>query len=433
MIYSLLKRKQMLGKKLLLILLLFLLHYPIESNGYSVLTHEAIIDASWKVAIEPLLLKKYPASTSEQLLEAHSYAYGGSIIPDIGYYPFGSKVFTNLVHNIRSGDFTVALIEEARDLNEYAFALGALAHYMADNYGHSIATNVSVPLLYPKIKEQFGPVVTYADHKKSHSRVEFAFDVMQTARENYASKAYHDFIGFNVSRKVIERAFFRTYGLDLNDIFGSMTVAIGAFRWSVKSLLPTIVKAAWVNKRSDIKKIDPKATSRSFSYRMKNRTYYHEFGRDHEKAGIVPTIVSFLLPIMPKLGPLSKTKFKQLNPETEQLFVKSFEASLSHYSVALNTLHSQRLTLANRTLDTGKETTPGEYFIADQNYDAYLLKLKDEKFEHMTSHLKSHLISFYGKPKAAPVNKKCLKRYQEISEALSLLQNASVKDAGKGL
>lgn len=422
----------MFSKRLFIVPALFLLYLPLGSKAYSVLTHEAIIDASWKTAIEPLLLKKYPASTAEQLVEAHSYAYGGSIISDIGYYPFGSKLFTNLVHNVRSGDFTVALIEESQTLNEYAFALGALAHYMADNYGHSLATNVVVPLLYPKIQEQFGSIVTYADHEKSHSRVEFGFDLLQTARENYASKAYHDFIGFNIARPVIEKAFFRTYGLDVNDVFGSMSVAIGAFRWSVKTLLPTIVRAAWVNKRSDIKKINPKATSRSFSYRMKNKIYYHEFGRDHEKAGIRPRIVSFLLPILPKIGPLSKLKFKQMTPEIEQLFVKSFETTLSHYSTALSTLHSQRLTLPNRTLDTGKETFPGEYIIADDNYDDYLLKLKDKGFSNLTSHVKDHLISFYSKVKRPPVSKRRQKKHAEVTEALALLQNAPIMDVNPG-
>ena len=408
--------------------MVLVLFNSLESNAYSVLTHEAIIDASWKVSIEPLLLKKYPSSTPEQLLEAHSYAYGGAIIPDIGYYPFGSKLFTNLVHNVRSGDFTVALIEEAQTLDEYAFALGVLAHYMADNYGHSIATNLTVPLLYPKIKAEFGPVVTYADHKKSHSRVEFGFDLLQTARENYASKNYHDFIGFNVSKPVIEKAFYRTYGLDIDEVFGSMSVAIGSFRWSVKTLFPTIIKAAWLNKRSEIKKSNPGARARNFSYRMKNRTYYHEFGRDHEKAGIIPRIVSFLLPILPKIGPLSKLKFKQLNPEAESLFVKSFEATLSHYSLALNTLHSQQLSLANRTLDTGKETVPGEYSLADINYDDYLLKLKGKNFDNLTSPIKSHLISFYNKEKTLRVHERKPRKNTEITEALLLLQKAPVID-----
>ena len=122
------------------------------SLGYSVLTHEAIIDAAWDDSIKPILLKRFPRATVEQLREAHAHAYGGAIIQDMGYYPFGSKFYTDLVHYVRSGDFIEALLGEARDLDEYAFALGALAHYAADNTGHPVAVNPAVPILFPNCK-----------------------------------------------------------------------------------------------------------------------------------------------------------------------------------------------------------------------------------------------------------------------------------------
>jgi hypothetical protein len=122
------------------------------AHGYSVLTHEAIIDSTWDSAIRPLLLKRFPAATPEDLNGAHAYAYGGCIIQDLGYYPFGSKFFSDLTHYVRSGDFILSMIRESQDLNEYAFALGALAHYAADNNGHRMATNPSVPILYPRLR-----------------------------------------------------------------------------------------------------------------------------------------------------------------------------------------------------------------------------------------------------------------------------------------
>src|SRR6266536_2356088 len=97
--------------------------------AYSVLTHEAIIDTTWKDDIAPLLLKRFPDATPDQLRKAHAYAYGGAIIQDMGYYPLGSKFFSDLTHYVSSGDFVLNLIAEAGDLNEYAFALGSLAHY----------------------------------------------------------------------------------------------------------------------------------------------------------------------------------------------------------------------------------------------------------------------------------------------------------------
>ncbi|HEV2987594.1 MAG TPA: zinc dependent phospholipase C family protein, partial [Candidatus Angelobacter sp.] len=106
------------------------------SSAYSVLTHEEIVDLLWTDEIRPLLLKRYPGLSEDQIKEAHAYAYGGAVIQDLGYYPFGSKEFSNLVHYVRSGDFVHELLIESQDVNEYAFALGALAHYASDIAGH---------------------------------------------------------------------------------------------------------------------------------------------------------------------------------------------------------------------------------------------------------------------------------------------------------
>jgi hypothetical protein len=215
--------------------LLVLLSAP-SVFSYSVLTHEAIIDSVWDTSIKPLLLKRFPDATPEQLVEAHAYAYGGSIIQDMGYYPFGAKLFTDLLHYVRSGDFVLNLIRDSQDLNEYAFSLGALAHYAADNNGHRMATNVAVPLLYPKLRLQFGNHVTYADDALSHIKTEFAFDVLQVAQGHYAPDGYHGFIGFQVARPVLERAFQDTYGMKMGDLFTSVSLAIGSYRHSVQSV-----------------------------------------------------------------------------------------------------------------------------------------------------------------------------------------------------
>ena len=127
----------------------------------------------------------------------------------MGYYPFGSKFFSDLVHYVRSGDFVLALLKDAQtsaDINDYAFALGALAHYAADNLGHPVAINRTVPLVYPKLRAKFGPEVTYEDNPAAHLKTEFGFDVIEVARGQYANEAYHDFIGFQVAKPLLERA-----------------------------------------------------------------------------------------------------------------------------------------------------------------------------------------------------------------------------------
>ncbi len=192
---------------------------PREAGAYSVLAHEANIDALWETSLRPLLARRFPRATREEVTQARAYAYGGAVIQDLGYYPFGSHFFSNLVHYVRSGDFVEALIREAQDINEYAFALGALAHYASDNVGHPEAVNRAVALMYPKLRAKHGNSVTYADSPSSHVIVEFSFDVVQAASGGYVSEMYQSFIGFQVAKPVLERAFLATYGIEMNDVF----------------------------------------------------------------------------------------------------------------------------------------------------------------------------------------------------------------------
>ena len=238
------------------------------SCGYTVLTHEAIVDSVWDTSMRQLLLKRFPDATPEELEEAHAYAYGGCIIQDLGYYPFGSHFFSDLTHYVRSGDFITALIRDSQDLNEYAFALGALEHYASDTEGHRIATNRAVPMLYPELRRKFGIDVTYWDNPVAHIRTEFGFDVLQVASARYASERYQSFIGFQVSRDVLERAFLETYGIEMKDIFGNVSLALGSYRYSIGSIVPGMTRVAWSMKKAQLKKEIPGITRKKFLYNL---------------------------------------------------------------------------------------------------------------------------------------------------------------------
>src|SRR5258706_3730702 len=259
-----------------------LLGFPPRAHSYSVLTHETIIDTLWLDAIRPILLMRFPNATEEQLREAHGYAYGGCIIQDLGYYPFGNRFFSDLVHYVRSAEFVEALVDESQDLDEYAFALGAVAHYGADVAGHSIAVNRAVPLLYPKLRRQFGNEVTYADNPSAHLKTEFGFDVLQVARGHYAPSAYHDFIGFQVSKDLLDRAFQKTYGLKLKDLFRTLDLALGTYRFSVSKMLPTATKTAWSIKRKEIMTDQPAMSRKQFLYNIKRASFEKEWGANYE-------------------------------------------------------------------------------------------------------------------------------------------------------
>jgi hypothetical protein len=393
MFLALLKRKHI--QKVVLVVCLTVL-YPSVSKAYSVFAHEALVDAVWDQYFVRLLRTKYPTINDSLLKEAHAYAYGGAVAPDMGYYPFGSKLFTNLVHYVRSGDFMTALITEAQTPDEYSFALGNLCHYYADIYGHSLGVNRAVPLQYPKDKSRFGTVATYEDDETAHKRIEFAFDVTQTARGNFASNSYHDFIGFKIADSVLDRAFYKTYQLHLSDVFGSFSTAVGTFRWTVKNFFPLLTKAAWAYKGATIQKQNPTMTAKKFRYKMKRANYNKEFGKDREKPGVGAHLLAGIIKILPKIGPLAPLKFKAPSAAVEDLYIKSFDSVQLHFSNALKSLPARIPLVVNKNLDTGIDTRPGDYRLADQTYGDLLLKITGRKSAWDNTRLKQNLLHFFS-------------------------------------
>src|SRR5579872_3819580 len=211
----------------------------VHAFGYSVLSHEEVIDVIWDSDIRPALLKRFPSANPAQLKRAHAYAYGGSVIQDLGYYPLGNRKFTDILHYVRSGDFVAALIRDSRNMNEFAFALGALSHYAADSWGH-ISVNLSVPREYPKLHAKYGDWVTYENDHDAHLNTEFSFDVLERAKHRYNSYRYHHQIGFQVPEELLERAFADTYGisLDLDDL------TIEIYKITVGTIIPGGVQIA---------------------------------------------------------------------------------------------------------------------------------------------------------------------------------------------
>lgn len=410
--------------------LLIFLHLPYDGKAYSVFAHEALIDASWDNYLKPLIKSKFPDSNDSVLKVAHAYAYGGAVTPDMGYYPFGSELFTNLIHYVRSGDFIENILNEAKTSDEYAFALGCLYHYYADVYGHRLGVNVSVPVQYPKDKEKFGNAVTYEQDKTAHKRIEFAFDVVETAKGNYASNAYRDYIGFKVAGSVLERAFYKTYSLHLADVFHSFSRAVNTFRWTVRNFFPEITKAAWVTKKGVIKQKNPTMTAKHFRYHMGRVNYNKEFGRKRDRPGFFAFFLAGLIKVLPKIGPLKPLKFQPPSPEVENIYIKSFDTVLSHYTMTLQRLklQAQKIDLENKDFDTGIDTAPGEYGITDDTYCQLLLKLKENNFASVSPSLKENIVHFFNNPETvfSKTNEKI--DQQKVLDALNDLKKVNLSD-----
>jgi len=399
-----------------------LLLLPAASSAYSVLTHEAIIDSAWNGAIQPLLLARFPQSTAAELVTAHGYAYAGCILQDMGYYPFGSRFFSDLVHYVRSGDFVVNLIRESSNLNEYAFALGALAHYAADNEGHSIGVNRSVALRYPKLARKFGPAVTYEEKPSAHIKVEFDFDVAQVARGDYAPQAYHDFIGFQVARPVLERAFRDTYGLELADVFSDIDTALSTYRHTVSSLIPKATRVAWDMNKDQLKAAQPGRTRRQFTYNLSRASYRKEWGRDYRQPGLGDHLLAILIRILPKIGPLKAFQFKPPTAQMQRLFEDSFDQTMTVYRNLLAEQGRGQLALNDRDFDTGAPTRPTEYGLADNAYAKLAIALAKKDRSAIDPELRANILEFFRNRSLPFATKRDRALWSETEAALEKLK-----------
>jgi hypothetical protein len=388
--------------------------------GYSVLTHEEIVDLLWKDQIHGMLLARFPNTTPDDIKTAHAYAYGGSLLQDMGYYPFGNKYFSDLVHYVRTGDFVIELLRQSSDINEYAFALGSLAHYASDTCGHPVINQV-VALDFPKLMQKYGSHVTYADNPRAHIRTEFGFDMVQVAKGHYTSDSYHDFIGFSVSKPLLERAFLQTYGMNLDDVLTKEDLAIGSFRRSISTIIPEMTRVALINRKKEVIRDTPNMNEKKFLYHLSRKTYQKEWGKGYRHPGFGSRVLAWILRVIPKVGPFNALAFKIPTTKTEDMYIKSINATVDQYGALLRDQKQNHLQLRNLNFDTGKSSTAGEYRLADKTYVHLLDDLEKHKFDKLTPELRQSILGFFENAQA-PVSKKKRKDLEEWTKTQRELQ-----------
>lgn len=367
---------------------------PRPCLAYSVLTHQAIIDAEWEATLKPLLLARFPNATPEQLHQAQAYAYGGCVIQDMGYYPFGSRFFSHLTHYVRSGDFVQALFEEARDINDYAFALGALSHYDADIYGHSLAVNRAVALLYPGLHKKYGEWITWEESPWAHSLTEFAFDTLEVVDRHVAPQKYHDWIGFKVPKPVLERAFKKTYGMELRNQIWFVRLALFSYRKLASQIIPEMTEVTWALRKNELE-ADASSLKHKHLYHL-SRAGYAGWRKTYSKPGIGDKLMAQVFRLVPKVGPFNAIQFHTPTEQTEQLFADSLKATVQGYESQVRAVEAGRFDPTNMDLDTGQPTRPGEYLYCDRTYATVLHKLESAHFAAITPSLRSNLLSFFS-------------------------------------
>ncbi|MEO7030078.1 MAG: zinc dependent phospholipase C family protein [Acidobacteriaceae bacterium] len=442
------------------LLVLLLCSFGNSARAYSLLTHEQLIDLTWKDSIVPLLLSRYPTLTPEQLELARAYAYGGCVIQDIGYYPFGDKNFSNLTHYVRTGDFIVNLFRNAGNADELAFAIGALSHYIGDTVGHSLATNLAVPQEFPKLKARYGKVVNYAEGEHQHVQTEFAFDINEIAHHRVAPSHYLKHIGLEVPIKQLALAFYQTYGL-AEDFSGTRgrRVNVRGYRFAVRSFIPRIAYALTLLHRKD-EPADPMTPE--VAELIKETTIVaaeNNWDLYRRHAGIGTYTLAGFLYIVPKFGPLKLAAVKGPTPDTEALYLHSVAMSIGALRRVLHRFtpppttvptaaiaaaadpaaepapanpaakqdvprqsSDPRHPLKNRDLDTGFVVRPGGYRLTDDTYADLVHRLALKPEGPIPPAIKEDILAYYANPDSPITTKQDQERWAQVQADLVTLQ-----------
>ncbi|HET9742007.1 MAG TPA: zinc dependent phospholipase C family protein [Terriglobales bacterium] len=395
------------------------------SYAYSVFTHEQLVDLAWAASIRPLLLARFPGTTEAQLREAHAYAYGGCLIQDIGYYPFGKDLFSDLTHYVRSGDFVMALFRDARNVDEYAFAIGALSHYLGDSIGHFQAINPATAVAFPNLEREFGPSVTYDESPHGHVRTEFGFDIGQLSKHQFAPPAYMQHLGFLVARRLLERAFRETYGIDVHGIFGRARPALRSYRSSARSFIPEIAEAEVLLHARQFLPDEDDPAYRLFNQRLARVDFERQKRFSYEKPSFKTHLLAFVIRIVPKIGPLSLLAIKIPDRKTEEWYLESVNRTIDRYREMLDELRAspkKELALANRDLDTGDGVKPGRYRRTDTTYAKLLDRLAKTPEASISAELRRNILDFYSDPTSPIATKKNAREWKKINVELEKLR-----------
>ena len=389
---------------------------------YSVQSHQELIDLAWKQSIRPILLKHYPTLTEAQLQEAHAYAYGGCAIQDFGYYPFANGFFSDLTHYVRSGDFVSSLLRNAHTADELAFAIGSLSHYIGDTVGHSLAVNLSVPLEFPRLEQKFGPSVNYAQDPHAHVQTEFAFDINQLSKRRFAPTAYVKYVGLEVPRPLLRKAFFETYGLNLPDIMGTKETSIRVYRNAVRSFLPNIARAETILHKKNFPADVPSPDLDDLTKDLLQASADNNWEAYRKPPGFTSHLYAGFIFILPKVGTLKMLAIKGPTPQTEDLYIKSMNRSIKSMRFVLTNFDRIERYIPNRDLDTGLVVKPGGYPLADTTYAKLLAMITKTPDKVVPNQLKHDLIAYYADPQAPIITKKNPKEWAEVQANLKILE-----------
>jgi hypothetical protein len=455
------------AKRVLPALVLLGIFMVMHADAYTLLTHEELIDLNWEYSIVPLLLNRYPNLTAAQLDEARAYAYGGCVIQDIGYYPFGDKMFSNLTHYVRTGDFVVNLFRDAHSADELAFAVGALSHYVGDSIGHAEATNISVPVEFPALRAKYGSDVNYAEGRHQHVQTEFAFDIDEIAHHRMAPVRFLRHIGLKVPVQQLALAYYQTYGLSGEFSPRRQRINVREYRFMVHTFFPRVAYAITLLHRGHEPAEPTTADAAAIDREVARVAAENDWEQYRRHAGVGTYVLAGFLFVLPKVGSLKLIAVKGPTAATETDYLHSVVVSTSimHWMLVRftppaakgtaaaardataaagqaaagmpaasaipafmtanpnNVLRSDdpRHPLPNRDLDTGRVVEPGGYSLTDSTYADLLHRLTRQPTQAIPPGIKRDVLAFYADPNAPITTRQNAARWAEVQADLATL------------
>jgi len=404
---------------------LFLLP-PQSAVGYSVLTHEQIIDLTWADSIQPLLLRRFPTLTPAQLREAEAYAYGGCLIQDLGYYPFSKPGFSNLLHYVRTGDFIRSLFRESKTPDDVAFSIGALSHYLGDTIGHPDAINLAVGQEFPELAQKYGKNVNYAEGPHQHVRAEFAFDIDEITKHRMPPERYLNRIGFAVPVPLLTRAFYDTYGLDITKVLQKEHPNLHGYRYSVRSLLPRVAYAEILLHRNQFAADVPSPALDTYSQDIARLSAASNWPAYRRQAGIGTHLLAGFIFILPKFGALSDLKIQIPTKAAKQDYINSVVKTTARMRDVL--AHATTSDgLPNLDLDTGLEVFPGTYSLEDYTYADLLHAVTSTPSTPVPFGIKRDLLAYFSDLDKVIYLKNKPKLLAQVQADLPILQTISTQ------
>jgi hypothetical protein len=251
----------------------------------------------------------------------------------------------------------------------------------------------------------------------------------QVAKNRYTSDRYHDFVGFEISQGLLERVFPKVYGIKFDDVVDDEDLAIGSFRHAVSKVIPETTRVALLARNKEIVADTPNAAEKKYLYYLSRTDYEKEWGTEYRRPGFGTRFLAVVLKLFPKKGPFSGLDFKIPTQQSEDLFIQSIDDTVRNYQQLLREAQSGTLRLANRDCDTGQETRPGEYVLADKTYAHLLRDLADDNFEDVPPDLRVDILAFYANPDAPIATKRKSKDWKRVQEELKRLKTAAVVTA----